>query len=376
MSKKIYGNLVTTPINPNKFKTVSPTAAIEQTETGAVITIEDENGVTSATILNGKDGAQGPQGEKGEQGIQGETGPQGEKGEQGIQGEAGPQGEKGLTGADGADGSDGFSVLYYPLITFGMTEYDIDKLTAMPKVGDLIINMGGALFKVTAVGETTCTVEELADLHGKNGEDGVSATHSWDGTTLSITSASGTSSADLKGEKGDTGPQGPQGEQGEPGENGTATDEQVAAFMTGYLEENPDVFGGTEWTVQTLTTEEDLTAVELPIGSECTEIYLSVNLPSATNIKVSVVTDFDSTYRSYGFQNLPNSQTIHRYIINTLTKYSDKLVPIMHGVAGGNGVTYGPSGPYYDLSRNVLRIQHKTSGEVIPTGTVCVWAYR
>ena len=35
------------------------------------------------------------------------------------------------------------------------------------------------------------------------GEDGVSVTHSWDGTVLTITSASGTSSVDLKGEPGD-----------------------------------------------------------------------------------------------------------------------------------------------------------------------------
>lgn len=35
------------------------------------------------------------------------------------------------------------------------------------------------------------------------GKDGVSATHRWNGTVLTITSASGTSSADLKGEKGD-----------------------------------------------------------------------------------------------------------------------------------------------------------------------------
>ena len=40
---------------------------------------------------------------------------------------------------------------------------------------------------------------------GDQGSDGVSVTHSWNGTVLSVTSASGTSSADLKGEKGDTG---------------------------------------------------------------------------------------------------------------------------------------------------------------------------
>jgi hypothetical protein len=44
-----------------------------------------------------------------------------------------------------------------------------------------------------------------------NGKDGVSATHSWNGTTLTVTSASGSSSADLKGPKGD------KGETGSPG---------------------------------------------------------------------------------------------------------------------------------------------------------------
>lgn len=62
-----------------------------------------------------------------------------------------------------------------------------------------------------------------------DGQDGVSATHEWNGTVLTITSASGTSSVDLKGEKGnkgekgekgDTGPQGSQGPQGEKGERG------------------------------------------------------------------------------------------------------------------------------------------------------------
>lgn len=37
---------------------------------------------------------------------------------------------------------------------------------------------------------------------GKDGADGISVTHSWNGTTLTITSASGTSSANLKGADG------------------------------------------------------------------------------------------------------------------------------------------------------------------------------
>jgi hypothetical protein len=39
-------------------------------------------------------------------------------------------------------------------------------------------------------------------------------THSWNGTILTITSDSGTSSADLKGSRGDLGPRGPQGPAG------------------------------------------------------------------------------------------------------------------------------------------------------------------
>ena len=91
----------------------SPIANVTQTDIGAVISITDKSGTTTATIVNGKDGPQGDQG---------------------------PKGDTGTPGSDGA-----------------------------------------------------------------NGKDGVSATHSWNGTTLTITSASGTSSANLKGDKGDTG---------------------------------------------------------------------------------------------------------------------------------------------------------------------------
>lgn len=56
-----------------------------------------------------------------------------------------------------------------------------------------------------------------------HGEDGIPATHEWHGTTLTVTSASGTSSADLKGDKGDKGDRGdvgPRGQTGERGEHG------------------------------------------------------------------------------------------------------------------------------------------------------------
>lgn len=55
---------------------------------------------------------------------------------------------------------------------------------------------------------------------GDKGDSGTSVTHSWQGTTLIVTSASGTSSADLKGDKGDTGAKGSKGDKGDKGERG------------------------------------------------------------------------------------------------------------------------------------------------------------
>ena len=67
------------------------------------------------------------------------------------------------------------------------------------------------------------TPEQLASLkgdkgdkgdNGTDGKDGISATHQWNGTVLTVTSASGTSSADLKGDKGEQGDIGAVGEAG------------------------------------------------------------------------------------------------------------------------------------------------------------------
>lgn len=59
---------------------------------------------------------------------------------------------------------------------------------------------------------------------GANGKDGTSVTHSWSGTKLTITSASGTSTADLKGDTGAKGDKGDTGEKGEKGDTGSKGD--------------------------------------------------------------------------------------------------------------------------------------------------------
>ena len=80
---------------------------------------------------------------------------------------------------------------------------------------------------------------------GRDGADGVSCTHSWNGTTLTVTSASGTSSADLKGEKGDKGDTGAQGAQGEKGDTG-ATGAAGAAGKSAYAYAQDGGYTGTE----------------------------------------------------------------------------------------------------------------------------------
>lgn len=72
---------------------------------------------------------------------------------------------------------------------------------------------------------------------GEPGEPGQSPTHKWIGTTLHITSASGTSSADLKGEKGD---------EGTPGKGLTILDyyETLAALKAAVSSPSPgDAYG-------------------------------------------------------------------------------------------------------------------------------------
>ena len=76
-------------------------ASVEQTETGATITITDASGTTTATVENGQVGPIGPEGQvgpAGPKGDPGEQGPAGPKGDTGEQGPAGPKGEAGIPG--------------------------------------------------------------------------------------------------------------------------------------------------------------------------------------------------------------------------------------------------------------------------------------
>jgi hypothetical protein len=103
---------------------------------------------------------------------------------------------RGETGATGGVGADGVGIASIQQTTTSTEDDGINVFTVT------LTNGTSATFSVQngskgSKGDTGST--------GATGEDGVPCTHSWNGTTLTVTSASGTSSADLKGEKGDTG---------------------------------------------------------------------------------------------------------------------------------------------------------------------------
>lgn len=139
------------------------------------------------------------EGPKGDQGIQGPVGPQGPKGDQGIQGLPGEKGADGAPGKDGVDGTDGQSA-YAIWLALGNTGSEADFINSLKG------ETGKSAYEIWLdLGNTGSEADFLNWLKGQKGDDGTSANHSWNGTKLTITSASGTSTADLKGEKGDDG---------------------------------------------------------------------------------------------------------------------------------------------------------------------------
>lgn len=202
----------------------SPIATVTQTADGAVITVTDRNGTTTADIAKGAKGDKGDAGERGPKGDKGDTGDQGP---QGIQGETGPRGEKGDTGATGAQGPKGDTGDTGPAGPKGDTGDTGPQGPQGPKGDTGETGATGATGPQGEKGETGATGPQgpkgdKGDTgaagpqgpKGDDGSDGASCTHSWNGTVLSVTSASGTSSADL------VGPQGPQGATGATGPAG------------------------------------------------------------------------------------------------------------------------------------------------------------
>lgn len=160
--------------------------------------------------IKGEKGDKGDKGDRGLQGIQGERGEQGLKGDKGDRGEQGLQGVpgvKGETGEKGADGKDGYTPIK------GVDYFDgINGKDGADGNGikNAVLN-GNYTLTLTFDDGTTYTTPSIRGAtgangkNGTNGKDGTSVTHSWNGSALTITSASGTSSADLRGPAGEGG---------------------------------------------------------------------------------------------------------------------------------------------------------------------------
>lgn len=207
-----------------------PEAAVERTTGGAIITIKDSRGTTTATVYDGAEGPkgdtgpQGPKGDTGEQGLRGPKGDKGDKGDQGaqgIQGETGARGErgpKGDTGAKGDTGLTGAQGIQGPRGPKGdQGEQGVQGLQG-PK-GD-----PGAGFKITK------SFSSMAALIAADKVDGafyiILTANPEDeeyGYVYLYTEADGLTfvvDMSVAGEQGIVGPRGPQGIQGPQGEQG------------------------------------------------------------------------------------------------------------------------------------------------------------
>lgn len=185
------GSVVTFPKGDDGY---SPTVTTSKSEGVTTITITDASGKKTARINDGAPGKDGATPQKGVDYFDGKDGAPGKDGSsvtiKSIESNTESGGYSYVTfsdnstlsiknGVDGQNGSDGYTPVK------GKDYFD------------------GAAGKD---GYTPVKGKDYFDgTNGKDGKDGTSVTHSWNGTTLSVTSASGTTSANLKGTKGDNG---------------------------------------------------------------------------------------------------------------------------------------------------------------------------
>ena len=211
---------------------------------GTTLTITSASG-TSSVNLKGEKGDTGEQGLKGDKGDKGDPGAQGPKGDAGssfkilgyyatVNALTSSVTSPNIGDAYGVGTSSPYDIYIYDAINgwvnngplqgakgekgdkgdpFTYSDFTAEQLAGLKgEKGDK--GDPGAQGPKGAKGEkgdkgdpftySDFTTEQLEALKGAKGKDGMSATHSWNGTTLTVTSASGTSSANLRGPAGHT----------------------------------------------------------------------------------------------------------------------------------------------------------------------------
>ena len=181
-------------------------ASVEQTETGATITITDASGTTTANIENGENGPVGPMGPVGPKGDPGEQGPAGPKGDTGEQGPAGPKGDPGEQGPVGPKGDPGEQGPAGPKGEAGVP--GVSPSARVEQTGDNQVT----IYVTDASGETSAVLNGEAGPQGPIGPEGPAGPKGDPGEQGPV------------GPKGDTGAQGPEGPQGPIGETGPKGD--------------------------------------------------------------------------------------------------------------------------------------------------------
>lgn len=142
-----------------------------------------------------------------------------------FDGPAGADGAPGPAGPPGPAGQDGYTPIKGVDYFDGLPGKDGQDGYTPVKGVDYFDGLPGEPGKDGQDGYTPQKgIDYFDGVDGKDGSpgaDGVSCTHSWNGTVLSVTSASGTSSADLKGEPGQDGSPGKDGADGKTPVKGT-----------------------------------------------------------------------------------------------------------------------------------------------------------
>ena len=170
-------------------------------------------------------------GDKGDKGDRGLTGPQGPEGPVGKTGPQGPQGAQGLQGPRGVDGTMTFEDLtpeqknslkgtslnfkgeYSYWANYICSDNNVDVVTYLGSSYRCKISNSNHYPTESYYWELIAAKGDVGPKgnagpqgeRGATGADGKSVTHSWSGSKLTLTSASGTTTTDLRGPKGDKG---------------------------------------------------------------------------------------------------------------------------------------------------------------------------
>lgn len=167
----------------------SPTIEVTDTETGVLLTITDNTGTKTATVNDGVAGPQGPQGEPGIQGEKGDPFTYADFTEEQLSALTGPQGPAGKDGVNGQDGHTPVRGTDY------WTENDKQEIiTEAASAVNVPVATTETAGKVKPDG-TTITVDSDGTIHSAGGGGGGSSYTFTNG----LTETDGTVSWDLNG---------------------------------------------------------------------------------------------------------------------------------------------------------------------------------